>query len=455
MSCPSSTKPAQRPYELVTRHSLLWLVVANGVGLWLATLLLVPELGDLLAPLSYGRWVPVHLDLQLYGWCSLPLVGLLLRLYLPSPRLPAQDPGPLPAVALGLWSASLAFGAVWWLAGGSSGKLFLEWSGPSRLLLSLVTAFLALALALVFRRRLRQLRDHRSPESRLTTWGKGALLALLATVPAVLFFAASPAVYPAVNPDSGGATGWSLLGSTLGIVTLFWGLPFALGLRARDGGRVASQTLILLGLHFLWFALVPHGDRSNHDPAQIVALSSLVVWPPLLARHLRCFPWRATSRRWLGALAAWSVVLVLSGVVGFLPGVLEAWKFTNALVAHAHAAMAGVVTCLCVVILDHLGAGTAVRDVFSARLPFWAWQGGCAVYVGSMFVLGSLEGADPGLLFRGDPAVTWLYGLRWIAGAAMFTASWAWLAATRQRGARARAFPVDVDPTHEIFEEAA
>ena len=158
-ACPpvSAPWPARRLYALVTHYSLFWLVVANGVGLWLATLLLVPELGDLVAPVSYGRWIPVHLDLQLYGWCSLPLVGLLLRLYLPEAGLPGEDSGPLPSAALGLWSGALAFGSVWWLAGGSSGKLFLEWSGPSRVLLSLVMTFLAVSLALAYRRRLHQL----------------------------------------------------------------------------------------------------------------------------------------------------------------------------------------------------------------------------------------------------------------------------------------------------------
>lgn len=67
----------------VRRHSLGWLVAANLVGLLLAVFLLWPGLNDLLAPLTYGRWVPLHLDWQLYGWCSLPLVGVLFHYYLP------------------------------------------------------------------------------------------------------------------------------------------------------------------------------------------------------------------------------------------------------------------------------------------------------------------------------------------------------------------------------------
>ncbi len=67
----------------VCRHNLGWLVAANLVGLLLAVLLLWPGLNDLLAPLTYGRWVPLHLDWQLYDWCSLPLVGVRFHYYLP------------------------------------------------------------------------------------------------------------------------------------------------------------------------------------------------------------------------------------------------------------------------------------------------------------------------------------------------------------------------------------
>ena len=91
--------------------ALGWLAAGCAAGLLLALLLAWPDLNALLAPLTYGRWVPVHLDALLYGWTALPLVGLLLRLYLPGaegegagraahaihcppPRLPPQRPIP-------------------------------------------------------------------------------------------------------------------------------------------------------------------------------------------------------------------------------------------------------------------------------------------------------------------------------------------------------------------------
>ncbi|MDY7094573.1 MAG: hypothetical protein SX243_16500 [Acidobacteriota bacterium] len=412
--------------EEVLVHSLTWLVVANGIGLLLASLLLAPQLGELLGPFGYGRWVPLHLDLHLYGWCSLPLVGLLFRAVL-APDFPRR----WAAAAVGLWSAVLAFTAVWWLMGGSSGKLFAEWWGPPRLFFPLALVFLEGVLVAGFWQRLRRRAqwgeegEGREPVSRLVA--QGALLVVLAAVPGAIFLATGSDVYPPINPDSGGATGAALVGSTLGIVTAFWALPWLLGLEASDGGTAGRRTGWLLILHFAVFALLDHGDTSNHDPLQIAALASLAVWPPLVAYRLRPFSWSATARRWLGAMAVWSVLLVATGVLGFLPGVLERWKFTNALVAHAHIAMAGLVTCWMVVILESLNRGSRLHRVFADPARFWAWQLGCGLYVTAMLVLGTLEGFDPGLVMRAEALSQTFYGLRWGAGALMLWASVGWL----------------------------
>ncbi len=408
-----------RSFELLTIHSLTWLFVANAVGVLLATLLLFPRLGDLLGPLTYGRWMPLHLDLQLYGWCSLPLVGLLFRMY-----LPRSVPGRMARTAVSLWSGSLLFGAVSWLAGRSSGKLFLEWSGAARALLAVSLGFLGLTLASGF---LRQLA--RRGAARWALASKGALLLALLAVPFVLYWAASPEMYPPVNPDSGGATGGSLLGSTLGIVALFLVCPFLLGMRPTDGGRAAAEGAAVLAAHFAWFALLDHGDRSHHEIVQLLSLASLVIWLPLLIRHLRRFRWPAVSRPWLAALGGWAFVLLATGLVAFLPGVLEHWKFTNALVAHAHVAMAGLVTSLNVLILIALNKHTAHRDLFAGRGLWLLWQTGCLVLVASLLVLGIVEAASPGIMFRSGTTVFGLYVVRWIGGWMMAIASGRWLAA--------------------------
>jgi cytochrome c oxidase cbb3-type subunit 1 len=416
--------PDAATQRLVTVHSLTWLAVGNGVGLLLATLLLFPRLGALLGPFTYGRLMPLHLDLQLYGWSSLPLVGLLLRLYLPGSGLDRA-----PRLAVGLWSGGLAFGAVSWLAGTVGGKLFLSWAGAARALFAGAMLFLALVLAAAFMRQ-----RARRPGPWLAAVGKGALLIALLAVPFVLYWSASPEVYPPINPDSGGATGGSLMGSTLGIVVIIFLCPLFLGMRptapaaegSGDRWRTTRTTAVILALHFAWFGLLDHGDRSNHEPLQVVSLASLAIWLPLLIRHLRRFRWPAASRRWLVAFGVWGGLLLLTGVVDFLPGVLERFKFTNALVAHAHVAMAGMITCLHAVILTVLDPGAA-RRAFADRRGFVLWQVGAGVLVASLLVLGVLEGVDPTLLFHPSAAVTALYAVRWAGGALMLLASVRWL----------------------------
>lgn len=406
--------------EMVTVHALGWLVVGNAVGVLLALLLLLPDLNAPLAPLTYGRWMPVHWNAQLYGWSSLPLVGLLLRLYRPAG---GDRWGRLVVSA---WSATLLVGCVSWLAGETTSKPFLEWTGPVRWLLVGELSFLALVLA---------------AGGRSGRWrGKAVLLLALLPVPALMAHATSTATYPPVNPASGGPTGGSLLGSTLGIVALFLLVPPLLGLSGER--RRTAEAVGLLALHatlFLLLVLFDGGDRSHHEALQVAAVASLAVWPPALARYLGAFRWPPGTRRWLGALAGWGTFLVASAVVTFLPGVLERWKFTNALVAHAHLAMAGLVTSFAVLVLRGLTGHGALAGTFQRMRPFVLWHGGCLVYVVSMLVLGSLEAADPGVVIRGADAGTALYAVRLAAGVAMLVASVEWLTSAVGRLAPAEA----------------
>ena len=83
-------------------HSLFWLVVANAIGVLLGLLLLVPSLNKVLGEWTYGRWMPVHTNLELYGWSSLPLVAFLFKAY-------GADKGPAAnwcRPALWAWSCS-------------------------------------------------------------------------------------------------------------------------------------------------------------------------------------------------------------------------------------------------------------------------------------------------------------------------------------------------------------
>ncbi len=430
--------------RLVTVHSLTWLAVGNAVGLLLATLLLVPRLGDWIAPLTYGRWMPLHLDLQFYGWCTLPLVALLYHLYLP-PR-----PGRLPSVAVGLWSGSLLFSAVSWLSGHSSGKLYLDWQGAARWALALGLAALALAIIHAYGRTLLEWRrmsatsgrargDGRIPRQGLLLRAAGILL--LVPAPFLLFLATSQRVYQPVNPAGGGATHTSTLGSVLGVVLIVLLLPSLLGLQPATPVRRFVVRLrwpaVLLGFHFLVFALLDHGDVSHREPLQWLSLVTLLPWLPLLTAYYRRFAWPRAARPWLRAMVVWGAVLLLTGLFAGLPGGQELWKFTNALVGHVHAALAGLVSCwlaLLLLMLAVLQNGSR-REDRSPRTPFedgsafWAWQLGGAVHVAALLVLGTFEGLDPHLLTTRGTGVVFAYACRWLGGLAMFIAAARWLIA--------------------------
>lgn len=391
----------------VARHSLAWLLAANFVGLWLAASLLWPALGDTLAPLTYGRWMPLHLNWQLYGWCALPLVGALLAWCFDfrHPRIRRHA-----RLVLACWSAALALGGLSWLGGVSSGKLFLDWHGWARPLLPLamVALWSFLGAHTVWR----------WPDlDRTGRLLRVAVLAGLVVVPPLLHWAAGREVYPPVNPDSGGATGAALLGSTLALVSLYGLLPRMLGVVSA---RPARWFWPALGVSWVAYSLIGHGHTSHHDLRQIVALGLLFLWIPGLALWWRAGDWHPAARPWQTAALVWWALLVADGWLAFLPGLSERWKFTHALVAHSHLAMAGLVTSAGLMILTQF----ARRPV--ARASFWAWQLGCAVHVAALLVLGWDEIADAHALFRSETWTQLLLGLRLAAGATMTVAAARW-----------------------------
>ena len=167
--------------------------------------------------------MPVHINLQLYGWCSLPLVALLMKVY----QVDLEPAARWSRAAFWTWSAALTVGSLSWLTGHSSGKLFLDWTGYARALFPTAIAFVWLLLAW-------SLRCHWTGTEnlpRLVRMIKTTGLALLFLVPLVLYWSADPRVYPPVNPATGGPTGASQLESTLAIVAILLMLPFAISHR--------------------------------------------------------------------------------------------------------------------------------------------------------------------------------------------------------------------------------
>ena len=416
MSSPREANWRRRLQFLSAMYSLLWLLAANLVGLWLAAILLWPDLGKLAGEFTYGRWMPLHMDWQLYGWCALPLVGLLMGYFL------SEDDGADAQLGFILWSLAMGIAGVLSLHGMVSGKLFLNWAGFGRMafpVAQLVLWAILLRASLTRWQRIRRLDTKQLIQA-------GLLLVLLVS-PLSLFWAAGAAVYPPVDPESGGATGQSLLASSLGILAIFGILPWMLRVPVREGGAPWRRVYFfgMLGSFVAWL-LLDHGNAANTQIEQILGLGVLLLWVPLLWQYFRLHDWPAPLRRWLAAFLFWWGFLTVSGFISFLPGVLDLMKFTNGLVAHAHLAMAGMVGALNMLVLGTLGDAKA-RDPWSDRAAFWRWQAGTMIYVLAMLSQGVREGLDPTMLFGANALTSLLYGIRLFAGVLLLCANLRWL----------------------------
>jgi cytochrome c oxidase cbb3-type subunit 1 len=409
-------RPASPCVANAAWHSLLWLVVANAIGVMIAILLLFPNLNRLLGEWTYGRWIMVHMNLELYGWTSLPMAGFLFRTY-------GADRGPAAAWCrpiLWIWSAALGVGALSWLSGHSSGKLFLDWSGYARVAFPLAMLALWFFLALTFVRNW----NTNPRQTFVSRSAKIVGLVLLLAVPVVIYIACSPNLYPAINPDTGGPTGASQLESSLIVVAILLMLPFGLTHRKAYNSRWIKIAWVILAAEFLLCFALGRADISHHRPVQYLSLGSLLLWLPLTPAYYAAFEWHANTRRWLYAFLGWWSVLVLTGWIMFLPGVLDHFKFTDGLVGHSFIAMAGFTSALLIFVMVQLLGDEGW--IFNRTWSFYVWNGAVLAYVVLMTVAGWREGFDPTFTIVPGMARNVLYVLRLMSGLLMFAAALEW-----------------------------
>jgi len=407
------------PIAAAAWHAFLWLVIGNAIGVMLALLLLVPGLNALLGEWTYGRWMMVHVNILLYGWCGLPMLGWLFRIY-------GADRGPVAAwcrPVLWTWSTALFIGSLTWLAGHSSGKLFLDWSGYARF------AFPAAMLALWLLLAVSLLIAWNSARNKF--WSAHATkligLAILLAVPFAIYVASSPGLYPAINPSTGGPTGESQLESSLGVVAILLIVPF--GVARRKPGR--QWPLIISAIVFAAESLLclsmSRSDISHHLPSQYLSLGSLLIWLPLAPAYYATFQWHDNTRSWRTALLWWWGFLVVSGWIMFLPGVLDHFKFTDGLVGHSLVAVAGFLTALLAVVMVQLLGDEGW--ILTRRWSFRMWNWSVLAYVALMLIAGWIEGNDPAFTIVPSPTRNVLYALRLVTGILMLISSAEWLVA--------------------------
>lgn len=265
----NSSENAADGVSTAVKHALFWLVVGNAVGFYLSILLLKPEWQ--LGSFSYGRWVPVHLNVQLYGWTALPLVAWLFQMY----EVDRSKAAAWAPAAVWGWTTALAVGALHWLNGQTGGKIFLDWKDGAlwAFVIALVILWLVLAI---------------SWKDRVQGWSKrrrrfsiGGLVGL-ATVPVAIILTASPKTYPPVDRLTGGPTGSSLLGSSLIVVVLMLLLPRVAA--DHGSGKAGWGTWGYLIFCWVFFGVAEAVGGTHLDWWQNVSLLLMPPWAWLLAR---------------------------------------------------------------------------------------------------------------------------------------------------------------------------
>lgn len=358
--------------ECAARHALGWLVFGNSVGLFLSILLVRPQWQPELW--TYGHWVPIHLNVQLYGWTALPLVAWLLKIYeVDASKVPGWG-----SAAVWGWTAALIAGCFQWLAGVTSGKIFLDWRNAS--LWCFIAALLVLWIVLSI-----SWWQHALSWSLARRRGSVAGLAALGVVPVMMVIAASPKTYPPIDPTTGGPTGSSLLGSTLIVIGLMLLLPRVSGMAGR--GKARWGTWLFFGLSWLVFAVTEAIGGGHFDSWQIGAMLLLLPWAWLIRRDWLGFDWPPHSSAWRTAMIFWWTLLVFSAVAMYAPGVLDRIKFTQGLVAHSHLAMAGFTTSFCAVLLS-----TLTQRPIGGRASVMVWNAAAFAMIAVLAAMGWREG---------------------------------------------------------------
>lgn len=387
-------------------HALAWLVIGNSVGLYLALLLIYPDWQA--GALTYGRWVPVHLNVQLYGWTSLPLVAWLIAVYeVDQSRVASWGPA-----AVWAWSAALVIGICHWLGAHTSGKIFLDWQSAGLWALMLAMMFLWCVLMASWQERSLQWSTARKKTTFIALLG-------LALVQATLAFAASPAVYPPIDCTTGGPTGSSLQGSALLVIGLMLLLPrVALD---RRHNRKERGIWLFFGFSWLVFGVIETIGGTHHDVHQIASMLCLLPWIWLIPMDWARFVWPAGSRAWRLAMIGWWCLLVVNGLLVYQPGVLDRLKFTQALVAHSHLAMAGFTTSFCALLIVLL-----TKRRMSGAIPVAIWHLAVLVMILSLTISGWHEGKDPSWMLAQETWRAFGFIIRAQCGGLMLAVSLLW-----------------------------
>ena len=273
--------------------------------------LLAPDLQ--LAEWTYGRWVPVHLNVQLYGWTSLPLVAWLFSIY-EVDRSKARRLGTRRGVGVdrgaGRRRVSLARRRRLPEKSSSIGRAARLWGFVA----AQVLLWVVLAAAWRERSGAWSKSDGVRLAGRIGRAGAGAGVAGLRRI--------------ARRLSAGGPHDRRPDGLQPVRFIADRGGPDAVA--AAGGGGFDRHARNTRGI-WIFFAALMAGVRRDRSasaartstPHQIGAMLLLLPWVWWLPRDWAGFDWPEGSASWRGAMFGWWGLLVVSGVLMYQPGVLD------------------------------------------------------------------------------------------------------------------------------------
>jgi cytochrome c oxidase cbb3-type subunit 1 len=192
---------------------------------------------------------------------------------------------------------------------------------------------------------------------------------------------------------------------------------------AGKSSRESNASLwVFFAVSWVVFGVTEAMGGTHRDAIQIVSMLMLLPWVWLLPRDWRGFSWPEGSAFWRRAMFLWWGVLVVSGVLMYHDGVLDRIKFTQALVAHSHLAMAGFTTAFCALLCV-----LVTERPLGGRLSVIFWQAAALVMILALAMAGWLEGADARWMLETPLWRTAAFAIRALCGAVMLGISMQWL----------------------------
>jgi cytochrome c oxidase cbb3-type subunit 1 len=179
---------------------------------------------------------------------------------------------------------------------------------------------------------------------------------------------------------------------------------------------------IFFSFSWIVFGVTEAMGGTHFQAVQIGAMLFLLPWVWWLPRDWAGFEWPDGSAVWRVAMFAWWGLLVVSGLLMYLPGVLDHVKFTQALVAHSHLAMAGFTTSFCALLLVLL-TGKRIGSGWSVAV----WHLATLAMIVTLALMGWREGDGPSWMLAQPAWREWGLAIRSSCGLLMLMVSVVWL----------------------------